>query len=137
MVAFPANGFDAGQRRHWPVRPQAAANALALQQRDIAATVAGNISKRTGNPKGDLEQIAMLGIIQAARLYPPERGTFRPYARTYKNAEVYHYLMDKGFLTNVPASWRELYARGQKMMMSGLKTVAAEIPEPLGGNAKR
>ncbi|MFN5118435.1 MAG: sigma-70 family RNA polymerase sigma factor [Cyanobacteriota bacterium] len=114
VIAFPAK-----PRRHRPVNPHAAANALALQHRDIAATVAGNISRRTGHPKEDLEQIAMLGILQAARRYSPERGSFRPYARTYANGEVYHYLRDKGFLIKVPASWRELYARGQKLLRLG------------------
>ena len=124
VIAFPAK-----PRRHRPVNPHAAANALALQHRDLAATVAGNIARRTGHPKEDLEQIAMLGIIQAARRYSPERGSFRPYARTYANGEVYHYLRDKGFLIKVPASWRELYARGQKLMRLG--SSATEIPEHL------
>ena len=115
VIAFPAK-----PRRHRPVNPHAAANALALQHRDIARTVAGNISRRTGHPKDDLEQIAMLGILQAARRYAPERGSFRPYARTYANGEVYHYLRDKGFLIKVPASWRELYARGQKLLRLGM-----------------
>ena len=130
VIAFPAKS-----RRHRPVNPHAAANALALQHRDLAATVAGNISRRTGHPKDDLEQIAMLGIIQAARRYSPERGSFRPYARTYANGEVYHYLRDKGFLIKVPASWRELYARGQKLLRLG--TPAAEIPERLGISTSR
>ena len=130
VIAFPAK-----PRRHRPINPHAAANALALQHRDIAKTVAGNISRRTGHPKEDLEQIAMLGIIQAARRYSPERGSFRPYARTYANGEVYHYLRDKGFLIKVPASWRELYARGQKLLRRG--TPAAEIPERLAVSAER
>jgi len=130
VIAFPAK-----PRRHRPVNPHAAANALALQHRDIAKTVAGNISRRTGHPKEDLEQIAMLGIIQAARRYSPERGTFRPYARTYANGEVYHYLRDKGFLIKVPASWRELHARGMKLM--GLGVEAAEVPGRLGVSAER
>jgi hypothetical protein len=130
VIAFPAK-----PRRHRPVNPHAAANALALQHRDIAAAVAGNISRRTGHPKEDLEQIAMLGIIQAARRFSPERGTFRPYARTYANGEVYHYLRDKGFLIKVPASWRELYARGQKLMRLG--TAVTEVPGRLGISAER
>lgn len=111
------------------MNPHAAANALALQHRDIAATVAGNISRRTGHPKDNLEQIAMLGIIQAARRYSQERGSFRPYARTYANGEVYHYLRDNGFLIKVPASWRDLYARGQKMVRIG--TVLDDLPAAL------
>ena len=130
VIAFPAK-----PRRHRPVNPHASANALALQHRDIAAIVAGNISRRTGHPKDDLEQIAMLGIIQAARRYSPERGSFRPYARTYANGEVYHYLRDKGFLIKVPASWRELYARGQKLLRLGLP--AGELPQTLEISAER
>ena len=130
VIAFPPK-----PRRHRPVNPHAAANALALQHRDIADTVAGNISRRTGHPKEDLEQIAMLGIIQAARRYSPERGSFRPYARTYANGEVYHYLRDKGFLIKVPASWRELHARGQKLLRLG--TTVAEVPERLGVSLER
>jgi DNA-directed RNA polymerase specialized sigma24 family protein len=130
VIAFPAK-----PRRHRPVNPHAAANALALQHRDIAKTVGGNISRRTGHPKEDLEQIAMLGILQAARRYSPERGSFRPFARTYANGEVYHYLRDKGFLIKVPASWRELHARGQKLLRLG--TAAAEIPERLAVSAER
>jgi hypothetical protein len=130
VIAFPAK-----PRRHRPINPHTAANALALQHRDIAKTVAGNISRRTGHPKEDLEQIAMLGIIQAARRYSPERGSFRPYARTYANGEVYHYIRDKGFLIKVPASWRELHARGQKLLRLG--TPARELPERLGISEER
>jgi hypothetical protein len=125
VIAFPSK-----PRRHRQVNPHAAANALALQHRDIVQTVAGNISRRTGHAKEDLEQTATLGIIQAARRYSPERGSFRPYARTYANGEVYHFLRDKGFLIKVPVSWRELYARGQKLIR--LRTAAVEIPERLG-----
>jgi len=130
VIAFPPKS-----RRHRPVNPHAAANALALQHRDIAKTVAGNISRRTGHPKEDLEQIAMLGILQAARRYSPKRGSFRPYARTYANGEVYHYLRDKGFLIKVPASWRELHARGLKLMRLGVE--AEEVPGRLGVSAGR
>jgi RNA polymerase sigma-B factor len=100
-----------------------------MQHRDLASTVAANISRRTGHPKEDLEQVAMLGIIQASRRYSPARGSFRPYARTYANGEVYHYLRDKGFPIKVPASWRELYARGQKLARLGAP--ADEIPMSL------
>jgi DNA-directed RNA polymerase specialized sigma subunit len=117
------------------VNPHAAANALALQHGDIAKTVAGNISRRTGHPKEDLEQIAMLGILQAARRYSPERGSFRPYARTYANGEVYHYLRDKGFLIKVPASWRELHARGSKLIRLGTEPV--DVPGLLNISVER
>jgi DNA-directed RNA polymerase specialized sigma24 family protein len=130
VIAYPRR-----PRRHRPINPHAAANALALQHRDIAQTVAANISRRTGHPRDDLEQIAMIGILQAARRFSPERGSFRPYARTYANGEVYHYLRDKGFLIKVPASWRELHARGQKLLRLG--TPASELPERFGVSRER
>jgi hypothetical protein len=130
VIAYPTR-----PRRHRPVNPHAAANDLALQHRDIAQTVAANISRRTGHPRDDLEQIAMIGILQAARRFSPERGSFRPYARTYANGEVYHYLRDKGFLIKVPASWRELHARGQKLLRLG--SSAGELPERLGVSRER
>jgi hypothetical protein len=67
--------------------------------------------------------------------FAPERGFFRPVARTYDNGEVYHYLCDKSFLIKVPASWRELHARGQKLLRLG--TAAAEVAERLGVSAER
>ncbi|MFM7086538.1 MAG: sigma factor [Cyanobium sp.] len=130
VLAYPSR-----PRRHRPVNPHAAANSLALQHRDIAQTVAANISRRTSHPREDLEQIAMLGILQAARRFSLERGSFRPYARTDASREVYHYLRDKGFLIKVPASWRELHARGQKLLRLG--TAAAEVPERWGVSPER
>jgi DNA-directed RNA polymerase specialized sigma subunit len=56
--------------------------------------VATNLSRRTGHPWEDLEQIAMVGIILASRRYAPERGDFRPFARRYANGEVHHVLRD-------------------------------------------
>jgi DNA-directed RNA polymerase specialized sigma subunit len=125
VVAYPPK-----PRRHRPVNPYAAANQLAMQHRDLASTVAANISRRTGHPKEDLEQIAMLGIIQASLRYSQERGSFRPYARNYANGEVYHFLRDKGFLIKVSASWRELHARGQKLLRMGVPS--HEVPSRLG-----
>lgn len=125
VVAYPAK-----PRRHKPVHPHAAANDLAMQHLDIAEKVALNIARRTGHPVDDLRQIAMLGILQASRRYSSVRGSFRAYARTYANGEVYHFLREKGFLLKVPASWRELHARGQKLLRLGM--AAAELPSALG-----
>ena len=60
---------------------------------------------------------------------------FRSYARTYANGEVYHYLRDKSFLIKVPASWRELHARGLKLLRLGVE--AAEVPGRLGVSVER
>ena len=125
VVAYPAK-----PRRHKPVHPHAAANDLAMQHLDIAEKVALNIARRTGHPVDDLRQIAMLGILQASRRYSSVRGSFRAYARTYANGEVYHFLREKGFLLKVSPRWRELHARGQKLIRLG--ATPQNIPAALG-----
>ena len=117
-------------RRQRPVRPHAAADALALEHMDLAEKIAGNFARRTVHPKEDLLQLAMIGLIKAARRYDPIRGPFRPYGRTYANGEITHFLRDNGFLLKVPPTWRELHARGQRMLMSGVGV--AEMLERVG-----
>ncbi|MGB5134332.1 MAG: sigma factor [Prochlorococcaceae cyanobacterium] len=107
-------------RRERPVHPHAAADALALQHMDLAEKIAGNFARRTIHPKEDLLQLAMIGLIKAARRYDPLRGPFRPYGRTYANGEITHFLRDNGFLLKVPPTWREIHARGQRLLMSGV-----------------
>jgi RNA polymerase sigma factor (sigma-70 family) len=110
-------------RRERPVRPHAAADALALEHMDLAEKIAGNFARRTVHPKEDLLQLAMIGLIKAARRYDPSRGPFRPYGRTYANGEITHFLRDNGFLLKVPPTWREIHARGQRLLSSGLGVV--------------
>jgi len=117
-------------RRQRPVRPHAAADALALEHMDLAEKIAGNFARRTVHPKEDLLQLAMIGLIKAARRYDPSRGPFRPYGRTYANGEITHFLRDNGFLVKVPPTWRELHARGQRLLTTGV--CVAEMLERLG-----
>jgi RNA polymerase sigma factor (sigma-70 family) len=112
------------QRRQRPVRPHAAADALALEHMDLAEKIAGNFARRTVHPKEDLLQLAMIGLIKAARRYDPSRGPFRPYGRTYANGEITHFLRDNGFLLKVPPTWRELHARGQRLLTLGVGVTA-------------
>jgi RNA polymerase sigma factor (sigma-70 family) len=107
-------------RRERPVHPHAAADALALEHMDLAEKIAGNFARRTVHPKEDLLQLAMIGLIKAARRYNPSRGPFRPYGRTYANGEITHFLRDNGFLLKVPPTWRELHARGRRLLASGV-----------------
>jgi RNA polymerase sigma-B factor len=87
---------------------------------DLAEKIAGNFARRTVHPKEDLLQLAMIGLIKAARRYEPSRGPFRPYGRTYANGEITHFLRDNGFLLKVPPTWRETHARGQRLRTSGV-----------------
>jgi len=121
-------------RRQRPVRPHAAADALALEHMDLAEKIAGNFARRTVHPKEDLLQLAMIGLIKAARRYDPSRGPFRPYGRTYANGEITHFLRDSGFMLKVPPTWRETYVRGQRMLASGVGM--PEMLESLGIRAR-
>jgi DNA-directed RNA polymerase sigma subunit (sigma70/sigma32) len=107
-------------RRQRPVRPHAAADALALEHMDLAEKIAANFARRTTHQREDLLQIAMISLIKAARRYEPSRGPFWPYGRTYANGEITHFLRDNGFLVKVPPTWREHHARGQRLLSSGV-----------------
>ena len=123
-------GVRCRPRRQRPVRPHAAADALALEHMDLAEKIAGNFARRTVHPKEDLLQLAMIGLIKAARRYDPSRGPFRPYGRSYANGEITHFLRDNGFLLKVPPTWRELHARGQRLLTSDVGV--GEMLERLG-----
>ena len=129
-VGQAAQASNCRPRRQRPVRPHAAADALALHHRELAEKIAGNFARRTVHPKEDLLQIAMIGLIKAARRYDPSRGPFRPYGRSYANGEITHFLRDNGFLLKVPPTWRELHARGQRLLTSGVGV--GEMLERLG-----
>ncbi|MFM2172808.1 MAG: hypothetical protein RLZZ54_735 [Cyanobacteriota bacterium] len=121
-------------RRQRPVRPHAAADALALEHMDLAEKIAGNFARRTVHPKEDLLQLAMIGLIKAARRYDPSRGPFRPYGRTYANGEITHFLRDSGFLLKVPPTWREIHAQGQRLLTLGVGV--GEMLDRLGINSR-
>ena len=122
-------------RRQRTVRPHAVADALAMEHMDLAEKIAGNFARRTVHPKEDLLQLAMIGLIKAARRYDPSRGPFRPYGRTYANGEITHFLRDNGFLLKVPPTWREIHARGQRLLASGVGV--GEMLDRLGVNQKQ
>ena len=128
-------------RARGPLRsPHAAADALVVEHLPFAAKVAANYARRTGHPREDLEQLAAIGLIKASRrydIYRPGRSPnhFIAYARPFVNGEITHYLRDKGFLISVPGRWRELHARGQKLLREGALT--NEVPQRLGLSSDR
>ena len=128
-------------RSRGPLRsPHAAADALVVEHLPFAAKVAANYARRTGHPKEDLEQLAAIGLIKASRRYDIHRpgrspNHFIAYARPYVNGEITHYLRDKGFLISVPGRWRELHARGQKLLREG--NPPDQIPGLLGLSEER
>ena len=128
-------------RARGPLRsPHAAADALVVEHLPFAAKVAANYARRTGHPKEDLEQLAAIGLIKASRRYDIHRpgrspNHFIAYARPFVNGEITHYLRDKGFLISVPGRWRELHARGQKLLRQG--SPENQIPVLLGVSTER
>jgi len=113
---------------------------LVVEHLPFAAKVAANYARRTGHPKEDLEQLAAIGLIKASRRYDSQRvnrscSNFIAYARPFVNGEITHYLRDKGFLISVPGRWRELHARGQKLLRQGVP--ANQIPAQLGLSVER
>jgi len=113
---------------------------LVVEHLTFAAKVAANYARRTGHPKEDLEQLAAIGLIKASRRYDINRpgrspNHFIAYARPFVNGEITHYLRDKGFLISVPGRWRELHARGQKLLRQG--TAADQISALLGVSVER
>jgi DNA-directed RNA polymerase specialized sigma subunit len=78
--------------------------------------------------------------VRAARRYGPGHGSprpghFRANARPFINCEIRHYLRDKGFPIGIPGRWRELHARGRKLLQSGCPTEV--VPVRLGINLER
>ena len=139
-----ANACTSGRLRLYRQRsrrsPHAAADALVVEHLPFAAKVAANYARRTGHPKDDLEQLAAIGLIKASRRYDIHRpgrspNHFIAYARPFVNGEITHYLSDKGFLITVPGRWRELHARGQKLLRQGIP--ADQLPERLGISLER
>lgn len=120
--------------------PLAAADALVLEHLEFAYRVAGHYAARTPIPRDDLQQEAAIGLVKAARRYDPGHGSprpghFRAFARPFINGEIRHYLRDKGFPIGVPGRWRELHARGRKLLASGCP--ADEVPLRLGVSLER
>ena len=123
-------------RRQRPCNPNAAVHALALAHLDLADKIAGNFARRTSHPFDDLRQIAVIGLLKAAARFDGTGGrSFRPYARTYANGEITHYLRDYGFAIKVPPSWWDTFASGQKLLREGCSP--AELPERLGVTPER
>ncbi|MCX5946882.1 MAG: RNA polymerase subunit sigma-70 [Cyanobacteria bacterium] len=123
-------------RRQRPVHPHATAHALALAHLDLADKIAGNFARRTTHSFDDLRQLAVIGLLKAAARFDGTGGrSFRPYARTYANGEITHYLREHGFAIKVPPSWRDHYASGQKLLREGCPP--AELPERLGVTPER
>jgi RNA polymerase sigma-B factor len=90
----------------------------------IAVDVARRYRAR-GVPVEDLEQVAYLGLVKAARGYDPERATdFLSYAVPTIRGEVRRYFRDHGWTVRPPRSVQQAQAR--------ITTAEAELCQELG-----
>ena len=77
---------------------------------------------------GDLRQVAMLGLVKAARHYDPERGTpFVPYAVPTIDGELKRHIRDHGWLVRPGRRMQEL--------CSGLMRARPRLAQTLGREA--
>jgi RNA polymerase sigma-B factor len=80
----------------------------------LARSLARRFSHR-GEPAEDLEQVALLALVKAARRFDPGRNVaFATYATASILGELKRHFRDKGWGLRVPRSIQELYLRVQQ-----------------------
>ena len=125
-----------------PRRPQArhgrhADLSLALQRRNglvedhrhLVPPLAGHYWRRCQEPKDDLIQVGLLGLIRAAELYRPSQQTpFAAFARPHIRGAILHYLRDTAAAVRLPRRQCELQSR--------LARLEEELAPETGGQAR-
>jgi RNA polymerase sigma-B factor len=127
-------------------RPVDRAESLARQQRqhdlvDQHINLARALARRflhRGEPVDDLEQVAFLALVKAARRFEPERqAAFSTYATVSILGELKRHFRDKTWMLRVPRSAQELYlsikdAREELGHVLGRSPTLDEIASHLG-----
>lgn len=107
-----------------------------IQSRGLAHALARRYDGRGADPE-DLRQVAMLGLVQAARRFRPDRGHgFTAFAVPTINGELKRYFRDHGWAVRPPRGLQETHQRvrdasaqlGQDLQREATdEEVAAEI----------
>ncbi|MHB1928128.1 MAG: sigma-70 family RNA polymerase sigma factor [Acidimicrobiales bacterium] len=87
---------------------------------------------RRGEAAEDLEQVALLALVRAARRYDPDRGVpFSGYATPSILGEIKRYFRDRSWSMRVPRPLKELYlqAKGARDEIVNQTGVAPTVPE--------
>jgi RNA polymerase sigma-B factor len=80
-----------------------------------------------GEPSDDLEQVAMLALVKAAKRFDPDRDTrFATYATSSILGELKRHFRDKTWMLRVPRPMQELYL--------SIKQAADELSQTLGAS---
>ena len=71
------------------------------------ASAVGRRFRGKGVPDGDLDQVAMLGLISAMHRFEPEKGEFEAFAAVTIAGELKRYLRDRAWSVRVPRGLQE------------------------------
>lgn len=82
---------------------------------NLARSVAHSLQRTTTEPYEDLEQVAILGLINAVERFDPLAGcTFSTYAIPTIKGKILQYLRDKGATIRIPQNLQSLYIKKLK-----------------------
>lgn len=99
-------------------------NELVLEYLDLAEALAARFEAR-GRERADLNQVAYLGLVKAARGFDPAKGdSFPPYAAPTISGELKRYLRDRSWVVRPPRHIQDLRTR--------LYRVEPELAQALG-----
>ena len=85
-------------------------DALVRDHHHLALALARRYRQR-GVELADLEQVALTGLVHAARRFDPRQGAFPPFATATIHGEIKHYFRDSGWTIRPPRGLQELQAR--------------------------
>ena len=104
----------------------------------LARSLARRFQHRGERPE-DLEQVAVLALINAAGRYRPERGPFGPFATTSVMGEIKRHFRDRMWAVKVPRSLQERHlavqaARDELTQTLGASPTVGDIAGHLGAS---
>jgi RNA polymerase sigma-B factor len=103
------------------------------------APLARSLARRYGSYDEfeDLEQVAMLGLVNALDRYSPERGRFSGFAAATILGELRHHLRDRVYAVRIPRQQQEMgqkigHARAELSEKLAREPTVAELAERIG-----
>jgi RNA polymerase sigma-B factor len=112
-------GLSKGSARHTALRQE-----LITDCQPIARHIARRFAHR-GEPQEDLEQVAMLGMINAVDRFEPERGSdFLSFAVPTITGEIRRYFRDRAWSIQLPRRLKDLHL--------SIRSAAAELTQRHG-----
>src|SRR5215207_8464856 len=108
----PNFALEAGRGQHRSGRIRRAfEDSLVLEYLDLAESLAGRYASR-GRDRADLNQVAYLGLIKAARGFDAGKGgSFPAYAAPTITGELKRYLRDRCWMVRPPRNIQDLRSR--------------------------